>query len=53
MVKNSLKDPVLQGDEEMVTNNFDSRLEEDFNIICNVIYLLPIEFDYITEVTGT
>lgn len=45
------KDPLENEDEKMLADNFKSRLENDFNVICNVVYVLPIEFDVITKVT--
>lgn len=47
VAKNNLKDPVLQVDDEMVTNNFESGSKDDFNIICNVISVLRVEFDFV------
>lgn len=40
-------------DDEMVTNNFNSGLEDDFNVICNIVFVLLIEFDCVTEVIET
>lgn len=37
-------------DEDMLTNNFDSSLEDELDIICNMITILPIEYDSVTEV---
>lgn len=36
---------------EMLTNNFDSRSEGELDIICNVVFLLPIEYKTLTELT--
>lgn len=33
-----------------MTNNFFSRSEEDFEVLCNVVYVLPREYDRVTEV---
>src|ERR1044072_1556573 len=38
-------------DENMITDNFDSGSEESLNIICNVVSILPAEFDRLSEVT--
>lgn len=51
MVKPNDKDPFPNEDNEMLTDNFDCGLENDFYFISNVIYILPIEFDRTTEVT--
>lgn len=50
---NTCKDSILQVDDEMVIDNFDFGSEVGFNIICNVVFVLPIEFDCVTEVTKT
>lgn len=34
----------------MATNNFDSGLEGELDIICNMIYVLLVEYDTVTEV---
>lgn len=34
----------------MATNDFDSGSEDNFDIICNVVSVLPREYDYITKV---
>src|ERR1044072_7823320 len=38
-------------DDNMLTGNFDSGSEEDLNIICNVVSIMPAEFDRVSEVT--
>lgn len=38
-------------DDDMHTDNFDSGLKGELDIICNIVFVLPIEFDQITEVT--
>lgn len=35
----------------MITDNFDSRSEDELDIICNVVSILLVEFDHITKVT--
>lgn len=35
----------------MASNDFDSGLKDDMDIICNVIFMLPLEYDTITKVT--
>ena len=37
-------------DEDMLTDNFDSDGESSLNINCNVVFLLPHEYDQVTEV---
>lgn len=37
-------------DSEMATDNFDSGLEDDFDVIYNVVSVLPWEYDFVTEV---
>lgn len=37
-------------DDDMLTDDFDSGLEGELDIICNMIFVLPIEFDQINEV---
>lgn len=43
------EEPPLR-DDEMATNNFDLGLEDDSDVICNVVSVLPREYDYVTEV---
>src|ERR1044072_780030 len=38
-------------DDNMLTDNFDSGSEEDLNIICNVVSIMPAEFDRLSEIT--
>lgn len=38
-------------DDDMLTDNFEYGLEDELDIICNVVSILLIEFDTITEVT--
>lgn len=37
-------------DDEMVSDNFDSESEDDFNVICNVVLVLPRGYDCVAEV---
>lgn len=37
-------------DDDMETNNFDSGSEPKLDIICNMISMLPLEYDTITTV---
>lgn len=34
----------------MIANNF-SKSEGDFDVLCNVVLMLPVEYDVVTEVT--
>lgn len=38
-------------DKEMASNEFDSGSEDDLDIICNMIFVVPLEYNTITEVT--
>lgn len=56
MAKNNpktCKDPILQVDDKMVSYNFDFGSKDGFNVICNVVSILPKEFDLVTEVIET
>lgn len=46
LVKYDAKDK----DVEMVTDNF-STSEGDFHILCNIVSVLPVEYNVVTEVT--
>lgn len=41
----------ISSDEKMANNDFDSRSEGELDIICNMIFVLPMEYDTITKVT--
>lgn len=38
-------------DKETTSNDFDSNSEDDLDIICNMIFMLPLEYDIISKVT--
>lgn len=38
-------------DDDILTGNFDYGSEGELDIICNMIFVIPIEFDQITKVT--
>lgn len=38
-------------DDDILNDNFDSRSEGGLDIICNMIFVLPIEFDQVVAVT--
>lgn len=38
-------------DEEMTSNDFDYESEDELDIICNMIPVLPLEYDTIVEAT--
>lgn len=50
MVKNEPK-ASLGSDEEMASNDFDFRSEDELYIICNMILGLPLEYDTTTKAT--
>lgn len=49
MVNNEPK-VFIRSDEEMDKNEFDSGSEDELDIICNMISMLPFEYDTISEV---
>lgn len=50
MVKNEPK-VSIDSNEEMASNDFESGSKGEWDIICNLISVLPVEYDIITEVT--
>lgn len=50
VVKNKHKVSV-GSDEEMARNDFDYGLEDELDIICNMISVLPLEYDTIIKAT--
>src|ERR1044072_1062373 len=51
IIEGNEKIPESNEDDTMLTDNFDSGSEEDLNIICNVVSIMPAEFDRVSEVT--
>lgn len=51
IVKPNGNEPFPKEDDKILTNNFDSGLEDDFDVVCNVVSVFPIEYVTITEVT--
>lgn len=51
IVKPNGNEPLPKEDDKILTNNFNSGLENDFDVICNVVSVFPIEYVTITEVT--
>lgn len=51
IVKPNRKDAMKNEENVMLTDNFNPRSESGLDIICNMISILPIEYDQITEVT--
>lgn len=49
--KGKEKDDASPNGDEMVISNFYSGSEDDFNIICNVVSVLPREYDCVTKMT--
>lgn len=39
-----------QSDDEMVDDNFDNESEDDFQINCNIVSIIPMEYDRVSEV---
>src|ERR1044072_4199455 len=37
-------------DTDMMTDNFDSESEDELHIICNVVSILPAEYDKVSEI---
>lgn len=42
-VKGKAKEKTSPNGDEMVTSNFDSGSEDDFDVICNMVSVLPRE----------
>lgn len=42
------KDAIQNEDDDMLTDNFDYGSEGEPDILCNMIFALPIEYDQIT-----
>src|ERR1044072_2113111 len=51
IIEGNGKTPESNEDDNMLTDNFDSGSEEDLNIICNVVSIMPAEFNRVSEVT--
>lgn len=51
IIKPNGKDSLSNEDNEMLLDSFDYGSENDFDVICNVVSVLPIEHGTITEVT--
>src|ERR1044072_4293331 len=49
-IKEKEKMPDSTEDTDMLTDNFDSESEDDLHIICNVVSILPAEYDMISEI---
>lgn len=50
IVKPNGKEYLLKEDDEMLIEIFDSGSENNFDVICNVVSMLPIEYNTITKV---
>ena len=48
-IKEFVSRPVVKCSEE-ATDNFESESEESLNILVNVVSILPVEYDFLTEV---
>lgn len=51
IVKPKGNDTMKNEDDDMLTDNFDSRSECELDMICNMVSVIHIEFNQITEVT--
>src|ERR1044072_4706337 len=49
-IKEKEKVPDSTEDTDKLADNFDSESEDDLHIICNVVSILPAEYDMISEV---
>lgn len=43
--------PIAHPDNEMVTDNFDSGSKDDFEVTCNIVSVLPREYDPLSRVS--
>lgn len=44
------KEEVPSKEDELVTDNFDSGSEDDFDVLCKMVFVLLREYDYVIEV---
>lgn len=44
------KDNEQENENDLITDNFDSGSEGDFDVLCNVVYVISYEYDRVTEV---
>lgn len=44
------KEDEQENEDDLITNNFDSGTEGDFDVLHNVVFVLPYEYDRVTEV---
>lgn len=51
MVDSKDKNPISTEYDDMFINNFETRFDDEINVICNVVSILRIEFDKVIEVT--
>lgn len=49
--KTKIKEEEQAKKDALVTKNFDSESKGDFDVLCNIVFVLPREYDYVTEVT--
>lgn len=48
--KGKAKEEVPSKEDKLVTDNFKYESEDDFDVLWNVVYVLPKEYDCVTEV---
>ena len=51
VVKYKYKNPISTEDAYMFIDDFKIGFDDELDIICNAVYVLPIEFGRVTEVT--
>lgn len=51
VVKPKEKGPFSNEDDDMLTNDFEIESDDEFDIICNFVFILPIELDIMNEVS--
>lgn len=49
--KEKVKEEVPLKEDELVTYSFESGSEDDFDVLCNMVSVLPMEYNCVTEVT--
>lgn len=49
--KGKEKEEVPYKEDKLVTDNFESGLEDHFDVLCNAVSVLPMEYDYAIKVS--
>lgn len=50
LTKGNSKEDEQENKDDSITNNFNSGSEGDFDVLCDVVYVLPYEYDRVTEI---